>query len=418
MKYFSAIRAIPWRYIILIFTSGVVSVVLFLGAAYWIIREYGTGERLPQRKSQINIELLQERADHQNEALQRNLADRERLIESVHAIQQTNPNYTADFLILSGGGDCGAFGTGFLRGWSSVPPGPLARPVFEGVSGVSTGGFIAPSAFLGTVNDDIKIDNLFRNPQPDWVQLRGMLFFHPDNPSLAEIPGLRRELNSYIDLAFAQRVVEAGASGRQLLIQATDADEGASRTFDCVAAARTAVVSGDVTSLRKIISASAAVPAVFSPEEIESDLFIDGIVTGNIFYGFYGGTLKNSETFGSMWKKRYPDSPIPKIRYWVIINNYLRSTVMTAQPQWISLAQRGLEIVTRSFTEITLRNLFLFAEVTRLRGEGDCEVRWVAVPPTWQTPNTDQFSVEKMQSLSDLGRSMGENTNSWNSQSP
>ena len=418
MKYFSAIRVIPWRYIILIFTSGVVSVVLFLGAAYWIIREYGTGERLPQRKSQINIELLQERADHQNEALQRNLADRERLIESVHAIQQTKPNYTVDFLILSGGGDCGAFGTGFLRGWSSVAPGPLARPVFEGVSGVSTGGFIAPSAFLGTVNDDIKIDNLFRNPQPDWVQLRGMLFFHPDNSSLAEIPGLRRELNSYIDLAFAQRLVEAGASGRQLLIQATDADEGASRTFDCVAAARTAVASGDVTPLRKIISASAAVPAVFSPEEIESDLFIDGIVTGNIFYGFYGGTLKNSETFGSMWKKRYPDSPIPKIRYWVIINNYLRSTVMTAQPQWISLAQRGLEIVTRSFTEITLRNLFLFAEVTRLRGEGECEVRWVAVPPTWQTPNTDQFSVEKMQSLSDLGRSMGENTNSWNSQSP
>lgn len=418
MKYFSAIRVIPWRYIILIFTSGVVSVVLFLGAAYWIIREYGTGERLPQRKSQINIELLQERADHQNQALQRNLADRERLIESVHAIQQTKPNYTVDFLILSGGGDCGAFGTGFLRGWSSVAPGPLARPVFEGVSGVSTGGFIAPSAFLGTVNDDIKIDNLFRNPQPDWVQLRGMLFFHPDNSSLAEIPGLRRELNSYIDLAFAQRLVEAGASGRQLLIQATDADEGASRTFDCVAAARTAVASGDVTPLRKIISASAAVPAVFSPEEIESDLFIDGIVTGNIFYGFYGGTLKNSETFGSMWKKRYPDSPIPKIRYWVIINNYLRSTVMTAQPQWISLAQRGLEIVTRSFTEITLRNLFLFAEVTRLRGEGDCEVRWVAVPPTWQTPNTDQFSVEKMQSLSDLGRSMGENTNSWNSQSP
>ena len=44
------------------------------------------------------------------------------------------------------------------------------------------------------------------------------------------------------------------------------------------------------------------------------------------------------------------------------------------------------------------------AEVTRLRGEGDCEVRWVAVPPTWETPNTNKFSVEKMQSLSDLDR--------------
>lgn len=418
MKYFSTIRAIPLRYVIFIFTSGVVSVVLFLGAAYWITRTYGSGERLPQRKLQTNIELLQERADHQNEALQNNLADRKRLIESVHAIQETNPNYTVDFLILSGGGDCGAFATGFLRGWSSVASGPLARPSFEGVSGVSTGGFIAPSAFLGSVNDDIKVDSIFRSPKPDWVQLRGMLFFHPDNPSLVEIPGLRRELNSYLDLAFAQRLVEAGASGRQLLIQASDADEGASRTFDCVAAARTAVTTGDITPLRKIFSASAAIPGIFSPEEIETDLFIDGIVTGNIFYGFYGGSLKNGETFGSMWKKRYPDSPIPKIRYWVIINNYLKANVSTIQPQWISLAQRGLEIATRSFTETTLRNLFLFAEVTRLRGEGDCEVRWVAVPPTWETPNTNQFSVEKMQSLSDLGRSMGENPNSWISQSP
>ncbi|MSR34108.1 MAG: hypothetical protein EXS12_04825 [Phycisphaerales bacterium] len=218
--------------------------------------------------------------------------------------------------------------------------------------------------------------------------------------------------------SFAQRLVDAGALGRQLVIQATDADVGSFHTFDCVAAAREAVASGDIAPLRKIFLASAAVPGIFPPQEIQDNLYIDGIVTGNMFYGFYGGSSRHLETFGSLWKVRYPDSPIPKIRYWVIINGYLKAPVYTMQPHWISLAQRGLEIVTRSFTEITLRNLFLLAEVNQLRGEGESEVRWVAVPPTWQKPNSDPFNMEMMRSLSDLGRSMGENPNSWISESP
>src|SRR5215217_2712504 len=50
-------------------------------------------------------------------------------------------------LILSGGGDWCAFGAGFLKGWGAVPPGPMARPHFDGVTGVSTGALIAPFAF-------------------------------------------------------------------------------------------------------------------------------------------------------------------------------------------------------------------------------------------------------------------------------
>ena len=194
MKSISSIRAIPWRLVIMSFASGVVSVVLLLGMAYWIARWYDAGVRMPARNVQTNQELLQERADHQKEALQRNMADRERLVESIHAIQQNNPNYTVDFLILSGGGDCGAFATGFLRGWSTVPAGPLARPVFEGVSGVSTGGFMAPSAFLGTTQDDVRVDELFRNPQPDWVQRRGLIFSIQTTPALPTFLGLSAKL--------------------------------------------------------------------------------------------------------------------------------------------------------------------------------------------------------------------------------
>ena len=53
-------------------------------------------------------------------------------------------------LIISGGGDWGAFGAGYLKGWQRIPAvHPLAMPEFDVVTGVSTGTLIAPFAFLG-----------------------------------------------------------------------------------------------------------------------------------------------------------------------------------------------------------------------------------------------------------------------------
>ncbi|WP_434130565.1 patatin-like phospholipase family protein [Methylocaldum sp. GT1BB] len=55
----------------------------------------------------------------------------------------------ANFLALSGGGDNGAFGAGLLCGWTAGG----TRPVFKGVTGISTGALIAPFAFLGPKYD-------------------------------------------------------------------------------------------------------------------------------------------------------------------------------------------------------------------------------------------------------------------------
>ena len=52
-------------------------------------------------------------------------------------------------LAVSGGGENGAFGAGLLCGWSEHG----TRPVFELVTGVSTGALIAPFAFLGSSYD-------------------------------------------------------------------------------------------------------------------------------------------------------------------------------------------------------------------------------------------------------------------------
>ncbi len=56
-----------------------------------------------------------------------------------------------DLLALSGGGDAGAYGAGFLKGWTEHGD----RPEFTVVTGVSTGALIAPMAFLGPAYDGV-----------------------------------------------------------------------------------------------------------------------------------------------------------------------------------------------------------------------------------------------------------------------
>lgn len=52
-------------------------------------------------------------------------------------------NRTANILTLSGGGSDGAFGAGFLVGWTEHG----TRPVFDFVTGISTGAMMAPFGF-------------------------------------------------------------------------------------------------------------------------------------------------------------------------------------------------------------------------------------------------------------------------------
>jgi hypothetical protein len=69
------------------------------------------------------------------------------LVERIARRAETCGGSTFDVLILSGGGEYGAYGTGFLRGRKSRPSDSM--PDFDMVTGISTGALIAPYAFLG-----------------------------------------------------------------------------------------------------------------------------------------------------------------------------------------------------------------------------------------------------------------------------
>src|SRR4029450_3206634 len=169
-------------------------------------RPQGSEEELRKRGAQGDEQAVAEGRRVLGGSLERAKAEYDR---SVAEGRKERP--VVDILIISGGGDWGAFGAGFLKGWQKVPAQhPLAKPEFDAVTGVSTGTLIAPFAFLGDQQSIDQIVDLYRNPQEDWVKQRGYLYFLPDNISFAEVPGLEREIRKHITMDLLRRIAKAG----------------------------------------------------------------------------------------------------------------------------------------------------------------------------------------------------------------
>ncbi len=333
-----------------------------------------------------------------------------------YAAGKTKSPPTVEMLIISGGGDWGAFGAGFLKGWGKIAPGEMARPQFDAVTGVSTGALIAPFAFIGTDQSIEKVVHFYRNPQKDWVKPRWFLSFLMGGDAYADIPGLEREVKTALDPATLKQIADGWATGRILAINATNIDTEEMQVWDIGEEAQRAVETGNSDHMRDVLLASAAIPAVFPPRLIDGSLYIDGGVSGNILYG--GRRANANDTFVAQWQERFPGTPIPKIRYWVIFNNEVRWPPEVVQAKWSSVLSNSLTTSTRAATLNSIRALFLNAKVAHLTYGADVEVRFVAVPDGWVQPEPGVFKKKTMNALADLGEKMGADPANWRTTAP
>ena len=324
------------------------------------------------------------------------------------------PRATLDLLIISGGGDWGAFGAGVLKGWGRVK-GETARPQFDAVTGVSTGALIAPFAFLGDDESIERIVQLYRNPALDIATSRGLLFFLPNNPSFYLLPGLERELRAALDRGMLERIAAQEASGRLLLVNTTNIDLGDLHAWDLVAEAKASLAAGDPQRVHRILLASAGIPAIFPAQQIGPHLFVDGAITGNILYG---ARVDQEHGVAAQWRAKHGRAPAPRVRYWVIFNNQFRFPPQVTQARWPEIMSRATIMATQNATVSAMRHLEANAELTRLKYGIDVEVRVMAVPETWMPPVTGTFKKEVMNELADLGEKMGADPASWSNGVP
>ncbi len=319
------------------------------------------------------------------------------------------PEPTLDILVLSGGGDYGAFGAGFLKGWGTVKDPQFVRPHFDVVTGVSTGALIAPFAFIGDDPSYDRLVDLYSSPKPGWFRTRGLFFFLPGNESFMDDAGLRSDLEASIDAAMIGRIAAESRANRVLAVNATNLDVGAMRPFDLGREAEVADASGDNDRVISILMASAAIPAVLPPVVIDGSLYVDGGTTSNILYG---ANWLSPKAPPALWKAAHPDEPFPRLRFWVIINNQLHTGAQIVQPTWLSITKASLATAIRSSTAVELRHLYSQSQAMNEKGY-DVEFRYVAIPPDWIAPNGNTFDERVMRSLADLGLKMGRDPGSW-----
>jgi predicted acylesterase/phospholipase RssA len=319
-----------------------------------------------------------------------------------------------DVLVLSGGGDFGAFGAGFLQGWGNVADAKARRPDFDAVFGTSTGALLAPLAYVGT-EASLKVGaDLYSDPPADLVEQNGLLPILPWNESLMKPTGLRRTLEQQLTPEMLAELRAGLKASRALACATTNVDFGTFRPLDLLAAAG----EDDATFRHAIVErllASSAIPAVFPPIEFEGSLYVDGGATANIWAV---RDQSQPDSVLQQWIRANPGKTPPKIRIWVIVNNQLFPRNGDAKREWIDLAGRGVSIMLRSTMLKDMKLTAYAALQVDKEMPGEVEFRFVAIPDEWEPPVKGSFKKETMQALVDLGRKMGADPASWRSVIP
>jgi predicted patatin/cPLA2 family phospholipase len=305
-----------------------------------------------------------------------------------------------DYLAVSGGGANGAFGAGLLNGWTESG----TRPEFTLVTGISTGGLIAPFAFLGPEYDQ-KLKEIFTSySTSDLVTLRSKhnIIF---NDSAADTAPLRAKIAEYVDEEMMRAIAAEHRRGRVLMIGTTNLD-AARPVMWHIGRIAESDDPGALDLIRDLMLASASIPGAFPPVSIEvevdgkryEELHVDGGVTSQVFLYPIGLDWRRVE-------QRFNVQGSPKL--FVIRNAYL-------QPDWTTVERKLVPIIAQTISSLI-----------RTQGIGDLfrlylgslrdglQFHLAAIPEDFENTSKVPFDREYMNALYERARSMAAEGYPW-----
>ncbi len=193
--------------------------------------------------------------------------------------------HALNMLSLSGGGQNGAFGAGFLIGWREAG----TRPEFDVVGGVSTGALLATHALLGTPEDDLKLREMYLEVTSDDIYRgRRLVSILRGTDALKDTQPLRDMIAKYITAETLERVAAAYDDHRLLVVGTTNIDFAQTWVWNMGLIAK----AGELELYRDVLLASASFPIVFPPVEIDGHLFVDGAARSNVVVVGMSGTQR------------------------------------------------------------------------------------------------------------------------------
>jgi hypothetical protein len=324
---------------------------------------------------------------------------------TVHHLTATDRLPPAAHLSISGGGQDGAFTAGLLNGWTERGD----RPVFQMVTGISTGSLIAPFAFLGPKYDPVLRQAYTTVSEKDIFTKRpftAALFAD----AMSDTSPMAKLVAHYVTRELLDEIAAEYAKGRILLIGTTDLDSREPVFWNMGAIASNQSPAA-LTLFRKIVLASAAIPAAFPPVMISvtvnghhyQEMHVDGGATRQVF--MYPRNVHIGES---------TSSPIDdRDRSVYIIRN------ARLDPDWASTDRRTLSIAARSISALIQTQGMgdMYREyLTSLRDGVDYNLTFI--PSDFADTHASDFDPVYMTKLFERGREMALSGTEWRKAPP
>lgn len=257
------------------------------------------------------------------------------------------PDGDVDYLTLSGGGINGAYGAGFLVGWTAKG----GRPEFEVVTGISVGAMIAPMAFLGPSYDErlrTVFSSLTQKDSSSGTNFLGALF---GAPSVMSNAPLQAAIRGLVDHQTLDAIGAAHRKGRRLYIGTTNLNAQRPMIWD-IGAIAISNIPNKLDLVHRIILASAAVPGIFPPILLDvsaqgmafEELHVDGGVTEQVLLlpGGYEAFVRNRRGVQKLY---------------VIFNGVVAPSPATVQISSLSLLERAVPTLLKYLGRSNLEQL-------------------------------------------------------------
>ncbi|WP_409562440.1 patatin-like phospholipase family protein [Hyphomicrobium sp. MC8b] len=299
-----------------------------------------------------------------------------------------------DTLALSGGGSDGAFGAGVLAGWTKRGD----RPEFQVVTGVSAGAIIAPFAFLGPSEDE-KLHAIWTQYKQDQVATPEILSGLFGGPALSSTAPLQNLIAHYVNEKFLDRIAAQYKRGRILLVLTTNLDAQRPVVWNMgeIALKRSPQA---IELFRKVILASAAIPAAFPPVKIEvvadgrmyDELHVDGGTTREVFISPVDAPIKAFDVL-------YDQPPIR--RYFIIKNGKATPDQEVVKPTTLQIAGRSISTLIKS------QNMGEVYHIYRVALDGGADFNFLAVPPSFDYKTKEIYDPKYQAALYAKGVQVG-----------
>jgi predicted patatin/cPLA2 family phospholipase len=304
------------------------------------------------------------------------------------------------YLVVSGGGGEGAFGAGLLVGWTARGD----RPEFQIVSGISTGALIAPFAFLGPRYDTVLQEAYTQYTTADLSERRNLIDILRGDAA-ADVSGLKRVLEHYLNDAVIEEIAEQGRRGRSLYIGTTNIDAARPVIWNITRMAASGAANAPAL-IRSVILASTAIPGAFPPVliEVEADgesydeMHVDGGVTAQLFLAYAGMDWRRIAE-----RLRVEGRP----------DVYAIRNARLHQP-WQSIPRRLPAVISRSVsTLIKSQGLGDLAKLYVVARENNLDYRIAYIPDSFASQPKEAFDRDYMRELFQLGYDLSLEDRVW-----